>query len=97
MKKTLVGMLMLVSTYSLNAQEICLPADRAIKELRSKYGEVPIVLGIIEATNEILSVFANKNTGTWTLIILDEQGDYACPIANGNNFKLNKSFEGKTL
>lgn len=97
MKKTIAGLLMLVSTYSLNAQEMCLPADIAIKNLKKDYREVPITIGVIGSTGEILSIFANKETGTWTLIIFDENGEYACPIADGNNFKLNKTFEGKTL
>jgi len=88
MVKYLLGTMMLVSAYSLNAQTMCMSADDALYNLKKDYGEEPSVIGKIDTTNEVILMVANEKTGTWSLLVLDETGTYACPIASGENYKI---------
>jgi len=96
MVKYLLGAFMLVSAYSLNAQSMCMSADEALFNLKKDYGEEPTVIGKIDSTNEVIAIIANQKTGTWSLIVLDETGTVACPIASGEKFLILKK-EGKML
>jgi hypothetical protein len=88
MVKYLLGTLMLVSTYSLNAQQYCLSADDALETLKKEYGEVPAIVGVIDSTNEVIAMIVNEKTGTWSLLVLDETGTVACPIASGEKYTI---------
>lgn len=88
MVKYLLSALMLVSAYSLNAQEYCFPADDVLKTLKKDYGEVPTIVGLIDSTNKVIAVIANENTGTWSLLVLDETWTVACPIASGEKYTI---------
>jgi hypothetical protein len=88
MVKYLLGAMMLVSAYSLNAQSMCMPADEALYNLKKDYGEEPSIIGKIDSTNEVILVMANEKTGSWSLLVLDETGSYACPIASGEKYKI---------
>jgi hypothetical protein len=63
-------------------------ADDALYNLKKDYGEEPSVIGKIDTTNEVILMVANEKTGTWSLLVLDETGTYACPIASGENYKI---------
>ena len=88
MVKYLLGTMMLVSAYSLNAQSMCVFADEALHNLKKDYGEEPSVIGKIDATNEVILMVSNEKTGSWSLLVLDETGTYACPIASGEKYKI---------
>jgi hypothetical protein len=48
------------------------------------------------STHNHQAIIANQKTGTWSLIVLDETGTVACPIASGEKFLILKK-EGKML
>jgi hypothetical protein len=68
----------------------CGPADVSEQVLRQDYGEQVLTEGIIE-DEIIMQLWANLNTGTWTLTT--KNGDMSCLVAEGNNFQVQKPQE----
>jgi hypothetical protein len=90
MKKLLLSATMAACTsvvaqvQPIQATVMCDQDGTILKQLQEKYNEVPAVAGIING-GATMSVFVNKQTGTWTVIGI--KGDLTCMYLDGDNFK----------
>ena len=62
----------------------CGDRAEAIKHLAEKYGEHPIGIGV-SATGAAVELLANKDSGTWSLL-MTAPGGPTCLVANGENW-----------
>jgi len=53
--------------------------------LKNKYGETPIAMGTVGG-DYVMEVFANPETGTWTVVLTQANGT-ACGITSGDNYE----------
>lgn len=58
----------------------CAPRDAVMAKLSGQFGEVAQAAGLSEAG--IVSVYANPDTGTWTLVLF-KADQSACLMASG--------------
>lgn len=89
---SLVGAVMLLGSHVANAQTQgakCAPVDKVIKMLREEHDEIPIAQ-MRDTKNIPMFIFANLETGTWTLFFLrgDEQNTLACYLDEGSGFRV---------
>lgn len=81
----LAAALTLIAT-QVGAQEIpCAPKEDAIRQLYEKYGETLQSGGLVEGGSVFMMLFANKETGTWTLTTLAPNGT-VCLAVEGENY-----------
>ena len=67
-------------TTTVNKKVVCLDAKTLFESIRdSKYKEEPIWVGRLD--DSTMTIVANKETGTWTLIQFN--GDVACVVDAG--------------
>lgn len=85
MKSTIIGaaLALTVGVTSASAQANCNDRDTIVERLASKYGEHQQSLGITE-NKVLLEVFANLETGTFSVIVTDAN-KVSCLIATGTN------------
>lgn len=89
MRKFLLAISMLALTNVASAQSpVCIPSDKLVQELLDEYHELPIITSTDERELETLVFFANVDTGTWTIVVFDENFTIGCATATGKNFKL---------
>jgi hypothetical protein len=87
MIKYLIALIVSFSAFSVHSEELlCLSFDAAISILKEQYSEEPAMIARMENSDQIVTIMANKKTGTWTLLLIDKTGNVACPIMNGNKF-----------
>jgi len=60
-------------------------------QLTTKWGEAPLVTGLLKGGKNTLSVWLNPETGTWTVTVKSPDGSVTCVKASGTNF----SFEAE--
>ena len=67
-------------------------AERAgvVEALKSKYGEVPVMMGKQDDGFSIMEMFSNPLTGTWTVLTTNMTG-MSCLRASGTNLVSVKS------
>ncbi|RBO52132.1 hypothetical protein DSD19_16695 [Rhodovulum sp. BSW8] len=67
------------------AQRQCGPREGILSQLRDRYGESRQAIGLA-ANNAVVEVFANTQTGTWTVTGTFANG-LTCLIASGGSFE----------
>lgn len=67
------------------AQENCAPRDVVTESLRSRYGESVQSMGMV-ANGTVLEMWANAETGTWSIMITRPDG-ISCLPASGRGFE----------
>lgn len=87
MRYILVAILMLFFMSTAIAQPAnCMPHTKAKTELRVNYGEQPVARGVSRAGAWITEIWANEETGTWTILLL-RPGGIACVVDGGEAFE----------
>ena len=86
--KALTAVALLLSTCSAapvmaQVDDNCGPREKVVEGLLFNYDEVPVVMGV--AGNELLEVFANQDTGSFTTTVSSAEGQ-TCLIASGVGF-----------
>lgn len=100
MKSIIAGIVLLTSVFSVNAQmsppqggPYCAPSALLIGELLNEFKEVPQLTASDEVGNQTLVFFANKETGTWTIVIFNADMSSGCAVTSGKNYKSFKEGE----
>jgi hypothetical protein len=85
MMKLLLAGALTISAFPALPQAFCAPRTDAIAMLAEGYGETreAIALG---AAGQVVEVFANLDTRTWTILITGANG-IACLAASGQNYE----------
>lgn len=79
-------LLMVLSAGAAHAQITnCFPLDTVVKQLADRHGETRQSTGL-SANGHVFEVFANEETGTWTLTVTYPVG-LTCLIATGQSFE----------
>lgn len=74
------------------AEAPCLPTLEAFAgALQDRYGETPQIIATMQQGAPFL-MFANPETGTWTVVVQSPDGRYCSP-ASGNNYLTAKQGE----
>ncbi len=66
------------------APAICTARDGLLSQLESKYGEVPVAIGV--ADGALIELLTAKDGITWTIILTSPQG-LSCLIASGEGWR----------
>lgn len=66
------------------AQDQCGPTIAAIESLSTQFGEGYRSGGLADGV--LVQMFANPNTGTWTVLATDPRG-FSCVIAAGHDYQ----------
>ncbi len=66
------------------APSICTARDGLLSQLESKYGEVPVAIGV--ADGALIELLTDKDGRTWTIILTSPQG-LSCLIASGEGWR----------
>ncbi len=66
------------------APAICRARDGLLTQLESKYGEVPVAIGV--ADGALIELLTDKDGMTWTIILTSPQG-LSCLIASGEGWR----------
>ena len=94
MFKILVAVIALTMSLLANADQpvisskkiVCFPLKQLLKDIKQKYGEEPMILGLTEYTTDIgMGVYVNRETGSYTVIEFDDEA--GCIISVGRNIK----------
>lgn len=65
----------------------CAPRERVIQELANRWGEAQVWRGLARNGAFVLEVFANPETGTWTVFTTVPSG-VSCQRASGTGFEV---------
>ena len=92
MRKLLLGVLLLpalavAEPVEVNTKVICDKASEMIPHFGEKYKEQPIWMGNGEEAGSILTIMANPETQSWTLVVFDPKKNLACLFGSGVGFK----------
>lgn len=66
-----------------HAQSNCAPEDMVKKGLLEKYGESVRSIGLASAN--VMQLYVNEETGTWTVTLTNPQG-ISCLVSSGNAY-----------
>lgn len=69
------------------AQQNCAPYEIVDERLQSQYGEQVRTAGIGDNGQSVVLQYANEETGTWTIVVLNPVG-MACLVASGEAWEL---------
>lgn len=78
-----------------NKPVICDTYENAHKIITEDAGEVPIVLGNTaqeDNTFKQMTVTYNKDTGTWTLMLISPEAERVCVVEIGNGIQVNTKY-----
>lgn len=92
MRKFLLGVLLLpalavAEPVEVNTKVLCDKATDMIPYFGEKYKELPIWLGDGDEAGSKLTILANQETQTWTLITFSVEKNVACLVGTGKGFK----------
>ncbi len=81
-----IGLTLALMTFPMMglAQPKCGPREPAVEHLNNNYGE-SLQIQALMANGEVLEIFANIETGSWTAIGSNPNGT-SCLLADGQNF-----------
>lgn len=92
---TLTIALMLMPMVALGQQAQCGPRGTTVDYLGNTYGESLQVQALMGRNNQLLEIYANVDTGTWTALVIDTNA-MACHVASGSNWTaVNEPPKGK--
>ena len=74
-----------LTAISVNAQQVCIPRDRAIVELKNQFKENASARGLAANGKRMIELFVSEK-GSWTMLISDPNG-LSCFMANGENWQ----------
>ncbi len=66
------------------APAVCRARDGLLTQLESKYGEVPVAIGV--ADGQLIELLTAKDGITWTIILTSPKG-VSCLIASGDGWQ----------
>ena len=66
------------------APAVCRARDGLLTQLESKYGEVPVAIGV--ADGQLIELLTAKDGITWTIILTSPKG-MSCLIASGEGWR----------
>ena len=75
---------LIIATVPVHAEPQCAPVERVMQFLSAQHGESPVVIGLMPTA--MMQVWANPDTGTWTLLRITPDGQ-ACMMASGGNLE----------
>lgn len=65
---------------------VCFPLKVLMKDLKEKYGEEPMVMGVEGTMEDVgMGVYINKETGSYTVVEFDREA--ACVLSIGKNVR----------
>lgn len=64
----------------------CGPRDEVVSALAETYSETRHAIGLAGGAEQVIEVFANTETGSWTIIVTQAQG-ITCLMAAGDQFE----------
>lgn len=65
---------------------VCFPLNVLLKDLKDKYGEEPMVLGITSNMDDVgMGLYINRDTGSYTVVEFDREA--ACVVSVGKNVR----------
>lgn len=64
----------------------CGPTAQIMAGLEARFGERPVVIGAMQ-TGSRMTLTANDDTGTWSILLLSPDGQTACMAANGDGLQ----------
>lgn len=76
---------LILATHAALAAPQCGPRDQVLPVLQQKYGEARVGMGLV-GTAQVMEVFANPETGTWTITASLPDG-VMCLVASGEHFE----------
>lgn len=69
-----------------NKNVVCFPGTKLFDDLKDKYGEEPMVMGVEGTMKDVgMALFINKDTGSYTVVEFDSEA--ACIISIGKNVR----------
>ncbi len=74
----------LASTGQAAAQNLCMPRDKIIEMLNTRYAEEPISRGLASG-GQMVEVFSSPDGDTWTLLLTAPDG-ISCMMAEGQGW-----------
>lgn len=86
--KTLSVLFSVLLTTTAYAQSSCSPREQALDFLSETYGEARQSLSL-DQNNNLLEMFANRDSGSWTILITTTDG-IACILAYGFSYEMVK-------
>lgn len=91
--KTLIGTLLCVPLLSksqpeiLDTQAFCDKTEKIVKDLISKYGETPMIIGNSgDIAKSTMTFWSNPTTKTWSIVATSK--DISCIIGVGDRLKI---------
>jgi len=91
MKKLVLIVVALVwSAGAAFANTNCAQLGEVVQHLGNKYGETLQTMALSKDGKALVNTFANKKTGTWTLVVTDGDG-LSCMAASGTDWLLLKN------
>lgn len=67
------------------AQQMCMPRNILENRLTDTFKESPFIAAIT-ANGELMQIFYNSHSGTWTVTITKASGDVSCMVVTGDSF-----------
>lgn len=83
MIRVLIALLLLASPAL--AEPNCIPRERAVRELHTKYSETAVAMGISNS-GAVVELFATENGSTWTVIVTLPSG-LTCALSAGEDWE----------
>lgn len=80
-----LGLILTPAAHGQSAERQCGPRDDVIELLADRYGEARQAMGLA-ANNAVVELFANPDTGTWTITGTLASG-VTCLIASGEAYQ----------
>ena len=88
MKKTLfAGVALLCLATAAAAQQNCAPHDVVMINLAERYGETRQGMGLVSPSSNVMEIWANLETGSWTLTATTAGGP-TCLVASGEGYQV---------
>lgn len=84
----------LAVSFAVPAWAFCAPESQIRTTLQEKYGETVQIQGV--GNNHLLQVYANTETGTWTIVVTSPD-KRACVSASGQNYQAVSDVLGPNL
>lgn len=69
----------------------CVPRADGERELLRAFGERPLMTGV--ARGEAVTLYANPETGTWTLVTRSPRSALSCAVAGGTGLEVEPAGE----
>lgn len=85
----LVGVMSTSSSPHAAAQMMCGQRTEIVAQLAAKFGETRRNIGLAEGRG-VVEVYANTDTGSWTIILTNPQG-VSCLMAAGEAFQVEEA------